>query len=263
MLAEALKELQGIIRNEQPASMTLEIGLDDGKQILLWSPTNTAYDVQAFIPRDVAIEVSEVESLASLVRREALPSGAVVIFGSSGATFLPGRKSSGRVSVVHKYTRRHSPQWSALRKALGNSFDHLGFLRMLQSLRPSIVGYAPLYSAYQRISFETGAKATSAPLVLHGDAGSTLSFNVAVKTGTAEVKLPAEFTVTIPLTRFGQPQSFPVEIDAAVSAEGKVSFSLVAPEMDVAEQTAIAEEVASFREAVSLVEMPLDVLVNL
>lgn len=265
MLAEFLEKLNELTQPEA----TIMVPRENGVETCIYSPAESAYVSDSFIPHDTAITVSEVESLLALVGAESRESGAVVIFDGNGATFLPGRTTSGvldprgeetsskdvgRVTTQHKYVRRRSPQWRTLESALavGTKMTHLQFLRTLQSLRPSIENYPAVYSAYQRISLEAGVKATSAPQVMHGDAGSTLNFTVDVKSGKADVKLPAEFVVNIPLTRFGEVQRFAVEVDAEVKQDGgAILFGLIAPEMQLAEEAAVANEVASFRALVA------------
>lgn len=273
MLAEFLDKLTDLT---QPVA-TITVPRVNGIDTYVYSPADRLYRTESFVPNDTPITVSEVESLFDLVKGESRETGAVVIFDGSGATFLPGRKAEtgrdslpseiGRVSTQHKYVRRHSPQWRALSEVLGKrtTLTHLQFLRTLQSLRPSIVGYAALYSAYQRISLEAGTKAASAPLVLHDGAGSSINFTVEVKSGRTEVRLPSEISVEVPLTRFGKKQSFTVEIDAEVKEGGSILFGLIAPDMAIAEEQAIAEEVQSFREAIAAVKngQPITVLMNL
>lgn len=273
MLAEFLEKITELTTPDS----VVTVEAVNGRDVYVYSPKEREYEHMAFIPRDEAITVSEIDSLVKLVKLEGREQGAVVVFDATGATFLPGCESQfrdtegdedaedrGRVATKHRFVRRHSPQWSTLAAALkaGTTMTHLQFLRVLQSLRPSIVNYAAIYSAYQRISLEAGAKATSAPIVMLGDSGATLALTVEVKSGKAEVKLPSEFAVEIPLTRFGAKQSFTVEVDAQVKQEnGALLFGLIAPEMALAEEAAIVGEVESFRELVK--GNAVTVLVNL
>ena len=259
MLAEMIEKIE---KMAVPESIVL-VPSENGTNVYLYSANNREYALKSFVPRDVPVTVSEIESLIGLVAMEAFAAGAAVIFDASGATFLPGWSTeersdgvedTGRVATQHQYVRRRSPQWRTLEAALnvGTKMTHLQFLRTLQSLRPSIEGYSAVYSAYQRISLEAGVKATSAPQVMHGDAGSTLNFTVDVKSGKADVKLPAEFIVNIPLTRFGEVQHFAVEVDAEVKQDGgAILFGLIAPEMQLAEEAAVANEVERFRALVA------------
>jgi len=278
MLAEFLEHIQ----STTIPSETVTIETVNGKDAYLYTPSEQRYERVAFIPREKPLTVSEIESLARLVRLEASKTGgAVVVFSSYGATFLPGNTTlaygdgaaeasvleTGRVATEHCYTRRYSPQWAELRKVLtaGTKLSHLEFLRALQRLRPSIPEYATIFSAYQRVSLDANTKATNSPLVLRDGGASSIAFNVSLKSGTAEVKLPAEFDVILPLTRFGSPQEFAVEVDINVSADGKVLFGLIAPEMDLAEEEAISSEVVTFERLIK--EAPVTggvtVLVNL
>jgi len=256
---------------EELRPSTLDVDRDNGVDHLIWN--GESYSLHAFEPHRRAFTVSESASLLELVGLDTAKLGAkfvepgVVTFDMKGATFAPGDAGNGdRIGaprVVHTYVRRPSPQWATLAGALDKKFEHVAFLRLLQRLKPSIDGYPALYAAFGRVSFTKDVKVDSAPQILQGNAGSQISMRLGMKGGAADVSLPAEFRVSMPLTRFGDSLEFEVMIDAALDDYGKIAFQLVSPGMAVAEEHAIAAEVAQFDAAARAKKLAVTVLVNL
>lgn len=260
MIAEAISKMQALANEHRPVKIEVKTGR--ATETLVFNPSKNEYESRALVPDRPSYQVSEISSLAEIVAARVRGDFSVVIFDGSGASFFTGLTADGYEREQHVFSRRPSPQWSALTAALGDAMNHVQFLRTLQRLKPSIVDYPKLYGAFARVSFRKDMDVVSAPTVLAGDAGSKIEIKLAMKGGTGDLQLPGEFKVTMPLTRFGKSATFEVLIDAELTSDSKtIVFRLASPEMDVALEQLIAHEVSAFRELVS--EVPVSVLVNL
>lgn len=139
----SLEYLHGLTARERHALVEVKDG--SGRWLVYNDKDRNYSPIERFVKRDR--RVSNVESLAAMVIEEARRAGVggsadrdvgdqmTVIFDAQGAAFhLDDR--DGR--AVFRYQRTLSPQWQILDAAAGRPMGHVEFVRLLQSLKPSI-----------------------------------------------------------------------------------------------------------------------------
>ncbi len=195
--------------------------------------------------------ISTVESLAAVVKEEtkrrdnALGSYMTVIFTEKGGVFYPDDKA--RLDLW-TYERCLSQQWQTLLKGLNTETSHLSFIRWLQGLRSSIVGYPDIIREFKKVTFDGKNSVTSQPIIESGAAGKQVSFTLETKNGVTQTEMPASIPLVLPFTRGGTAlYSLTIELDVALQ-DDRVVFRPVVPELESVTEKAIADEVNYFEQ---------------
>lgn len=276
MIAEAINRvLQQSTSKPRESVLTLN---DGSGRVFLYDDAKQRYEA---IGRHVSQtgKVSNVESLAALVLEEARRRGPIfmnvtaaeeegvanaeftkrehegdwmtVSFDANGATFSPDDQH--RLDSF-TYKRTLSQQWLQLQKFLsGEPLEHADFVRLLQTLRPSIVNYSDIIREFRKISFDSRISIASAPLLdSDGKGGNAFVLEYQARNTTQETKLPSEFEVEMAFARgSSKTYRFTVEVDIALVDRGEkktIRFALVSPDLENVREQAIADEIAYFRE---------------
>ena len=262
MLQEAIEfiaKLGGLQRS------TTETISDGSGRVLVFEPATLTYrELERFVKR--VRSVSNIESLAAMVLEEArrasyeerdadgtraLGDWMTVVFNAAGAEFhLDDR--DGR--TVFAYKRELSPQWNVIRGQDGRTgLSHVVFLRLLQSLRPSLVTPAVI-AEFRRIDVSAGIHIESAPTLEHGKSGSAYRFELRVNGRAVGAAVPSTIELRMPFARNSSKHyTLEAEVVAELAEKGdkkELQFGLVLPERGVVEEQAIADEVLWFREQV-------------
>lgn len=193
--------------------------------------------------------ISTVESLVGAVLEEAkrrentTGQFMTVIFTEKGGVFYPDDKA--RLDLW-TYERCLSQQWEALLRGLNNDTTHLSFIRFLQGLRSSIVGYPDIIREFKKVQFDGKTAVTSQPIIENGAAGKQVSFTLETKNGVTQTEMPGTIPLTLPFTRGGTKlYNLVLELDVALQGDNVV-FRPVVPEIESVTEQAIADEVNYF-----------------
>lgn len=253
MIKEAFEYLLNLPKKARQPLLT---PADESGRIFLFDDKSEEYrEIPRFVSRKRG--VSNVESFAAMVLEEARRAQSdgdwmTVIFKDDGARFhLDDR--DGRIAFSYK--RQLSPQWELLVGAVGRGFEHREFVTLLQKLRPSLGSeYPRLLSEFRKVTFGTGLRIDSAPILTDGKAGLQYAFELTAASGVTKTALPAEMLLEFPFSRGGKKvYSIQAEIDIRLvdRGEGKKTFhfSVLLPDREALEEQAVADEVAWFREA--------------
>ena len=200
--------------------------------------------------------VSNLESLIKVVFEEAErrnnPEGRnmTLIFDKDGATFWPDDITRTDSWI---YRRSFTDQWLKFQQAINKQFDHVGFLRTLQALKPSILGYQDFSRDFRKVNISAGESISSAPILEDGNAGSAISFTVQASSGISKTsKLPAEIRFSMPIVKNDLHDSyFEAEIDASLTndkenKESKIKLSMMFFETDIVIEDLIKNEIEKF-----------------
>jgi hypothetical protein len=179
-----------------------------------------------------------------------------VIFSERGARFSP----DDRVRLdSFTYTRTLSPQWIALTEGLNKPLEHKDLIRLLQRLRPSILGYEELMRHFRKIHFSDRTNIASEPLLQAGQNANEFKVELEIKGGvngptTQATALPSSFDLHLQYAR-GSNQAYitTIEVDLSTKMAGdrrELRFTLIAPDLPNVIEQAIDAEVAFFRSQV-------------
>lgn len=241
------ESIETILKLNRPAQ------IDTLRGKMIYSDREEQYN---FLIPPINRKVSNLESLFKAIleetRRRIKPTGdnMTVIFDRDGATFYPDDDT--RLDSWN-YRRSFSEQWEKLMSGTNRQVDHVSLLRILQSLKPSIVGYADIFRDFRKVQVSAGETISSAPILEDGQAGTTISFTSTAASGNASKtsKLPAEITFKMPLIKGDTKQyEMTVDVDAAISSENKenkIKFSLLFFEKDLILEQLIQDEIEAFK----------------
>jgi hypothetical protein len=202
--------------------------------------------------------VSNVESFILLVkeecRRRSNKTGdmATVVFNGAGATFNPDEKVG---LDGFDFERKLSPQFDLLVKSMDKPMIHTQFIRLLQKLKPSIVGYTDLARAFRKVAFDSRTVVSSAPILEKGSAGMEISITLEAKGGGpgSQVKLPSEISMKMAFARGSDDEyEFKIDVDAALTKVGEtasIAFTPIFVDVDTVTERAIDDEVKKFKAA--------------
>jgi hypothetical protein len=230
----------------------IEVG-DGTGACLIFDPTADRYvPMERKVVRNLA--VSTVESFAAAVVGEARRRGKVqmtAIFTPEGAVCSLD-DAAGYGKVVFK--RILSGQWQILAANLGKSLSHVGFVRLLQALRPSFPGdtYQEAMRDFRKVNLDGSQKIVSAPFLESGKSGTSYSVAIEVKSGVSDVAIPSGLMLRMPYAT----GEYDVELELDLkfnegSSKACCLFELVFPTRGAVETAAMGDEVAFFQKAVS------------
>lgn len=266
MLREALEFLRENLIHKRAA--VLELG-DGSRRRMLYSDAADAYaELPLYLPR-VERRVSNVESFAAMVKEEARRAG---LADSDDEVELASRAAGHWMTVVFtpdggvfhlddrdprtsfRFERALSPQWERVTGAPGKGGSHTEFLRLLQSLRPSIVEYPAVMAAFRKVALDKSIKMESAPQLKRGETGTSYALTLKVDGRDVNAALPDQIRMVLPVTR-GSAKTYELEVEVLVElrehgASAQAVFGLVVPDALVVAEQAIADEVAWFRDQV-------------
>lgn len=256
---QSLEYMHGLVAQHRAALIEAK---DGSRQRWLFNDKERRYEVLSLAPlKRPTRRVSNVESFAAMTLEEARR-GAVAGLGfgefMTAQFFAAGAilHLDDRACLdVFEYRRELSPQWKTLVGAEGREMDHKSFIRLLQTMRPSFLDYAKVLMAYRRISIDASAAVQSAPMLEpDGTQGYAYAFKVKVGGKDVDARLPSVLELELQFAR-GSAKTY--RIDAEVNIDLKSSgdksvpvFSIALPERSVVEEQAIADELASFKDAV-------------
>jgi hypothetical protein len=238
---EVIDRLVALARKERPALLEVR---DGSGRIFLFSNIDGEYaEIERFVARTGS--VSSLESFIAVVkddlRKPAIELDTkVVYFSRSGGTFLP---TPDQPANRFLYYRRDAKPKTILAGLLGKPRAHGEFIRDLQRIREWVVDGTKLLQAYRSVSVDSTTRIESSPILVNGKAGVAIRFDVETRSGLVEASLPSTFSVLI------SPYEVPVQIDAALSPKGELTFTLVSPEFELIDEKIVADEMAAFRSA--------------
>lgn len=177
-----------------------------------------------------------------------------VCFTETGAFFSPDDRE--RLDG-YTYERVISPEWKTIREFNGKVMKHAEFLRLLQSLRWSLLDAGPVIRGFRSVDVSRVARIASSPTMVDGKAGVSLAIEVAAKVQgggetTAAIALPSSLVFSVPFARGDKvPQMLDAEVVIEMARDGEkdvVLFGFIVPDINAVERNAKAAEVAAFRE---------------
>lgn len=249
MLKDAIEYLVGFATTKREPELKLADG--SGRRWIFNDSEGYYLPIERYVKRERC--VSNVESFAAMVLEEARRAKSdgdwmTVIFGQAGALFhLDDR--DGRATFA--YSRELAPQWKTLVTA-PTDVEHKEFIRLLQRLRPSIVEYPFILQQFRKISFGSGLKVESAPILTEGKAGLQFALELTAANATTKAALPAAIALKVPYSR-GSSQTYDVDAEVSIDLEEdgpkkSFVFSLLFPDREVIEEQAVSDEVSWFKE---------------
>lgn len=250
MISEAIDTVVGLATKTRPALLQLP---DNSGRILLYDDDSGIYrEVERYFER--RRQVSSIGSFVSLVAAEIDRNRKVkgaewptVIFTQEGGAFhLDDR--DGRTTFGFK--RALAPAYLRLVAGIGQSMEHLSFIRFLQGLRENIAD-PQVIAAYRKVVFDNSVRVDSQPLLTNGQVGAGYHVELTAKSGALEVTLPDVIALNVPWSRGGAPYRAELAVDITLVQRGEKGvpmFSLAWPEHQSFCETAMNDEIAAFRE---------------
>lgn len=140
-----------------------------------------------------------------------------------------------------------SQQFAVVKEQVGKLYEHIGFMRLLESLRPSIKGYEQVRKRLESVFVVKGdtVKSTVSKVVRSFDQPSTLVDSFAVQMSVFDGSAPTSFTV---------------EVDSRLDPSKNVKLGILVPAGEALEASALADLFDGFRKEMKKLRPKLLVL---
>lgn len=249
MIKEAIDRILEIATKTRPSLQAMP---DESGRILLYDDGSDVYrEVERYVYR--RRQVSTLQSFADMVlaeiernRKAGAALWPTVIFTPEGGAFHLD-DADGR--TVFAFKRVLAPGFTRVISTVGQSMEHLPFLRLLQSIREFLVDPAVL-QAYRKVIFDNSVQVDSQPLLVDGKVGHGYNVELTTKSGATETVLPDVIELALPYSRGGPAYRVELAVDIALVQRGEKSipmFSLAWPEQPAFVELAVNDEIALFR----------------
>ena len=143
-----------------------------------------------------------------------------------------------------KFTRSLSQQWIMFRDCIGRTYNHEEFLRLLQSLSPSIVDFKELYPNFLDIRVIGRAETISKPFYVNGENEEGIKLKFKMRGGEDEsIILPDTFKITLPYAKGNYDKLYEVDVNLVYDNRCGVNILIQAPTFEQVEEQALLDEV--------------------
>jgi hypothetical protein len=204
------------------------------------------------------VKVSSVQSFSDFIKEELKrrkkESGklATAIINSQGGRFTADDNFQNGIC---EFNRSLSQQWIAFRDCIGKTYNHEGFLRLLQELSPSIVGFEDLYPNFLDIRIIGRAEEVSKPFYVNGEQECGIKMKFKMRGGEDEdIILPENFVVRLPYAKGNYKKLYDVDVQLVYDNRNGVNILIQAPKFEQVEEQALLDEVQFLKEELSKYE---------
>ena len=151
-----------------------------------------------------------------------------------------------------KFTRSLSQQWLMFKECIGRTYSHEEFLRLLQSLSPSIKNFQDLYPIFLDIRVIGRAETVSKPFYVNGESEEGIKIKFKMRGGEDEsIILPDTFKIALPYAKGNYEKLYEVDVNLVYDNRCGVNILIQAPTFEQVEEKALLDEVEFLKENLS------------
>ena len=246
MINEIKKILQNI-QEQRPVKITAMVrgNYTDKEAEAIYNDAERQYHIKPPL-KDIE-EVSTVKSFRDYIteelkrRKKETGKFATAVINSTGGYFVADDDfQRGKCS----YQRTLSEQWSAFKSCIGRTFDHEQFLRLMQKLSPSIVGFKELYPTLLDIRVVGRAESISKPFYVNGETETGVKLKFKMQNGEDEdIVLPESIKLLLPYAKGNYDILYEAEMQLVYENKGGINILIQSPKFEQVEEQALLDEV--------------------
>lgn len=250
-----IKRILSNIQEQRPVKDTVTIygNYSETSKEAVYDDADRRYKTRE--PLKTCENVSTVESFTDFIKeelkrrnKETGELATAVIDGNGGRFVADDDFQRG----ICKYNRSLSEQWLAFKDCIGETYGHEEFLRLMQKLSPSIVGFESLYPLFLDIRVIGRAETVSKPFYVNGECESGVKMKFRMQGGEDEdIILPDGFTVRLPYAKGNYEKLYEVDVQLVYDNKCGIRILIQAPTFEQVEEKALLDEVAVLKENLS------------
>lgn len=255
MLREEITKILQKIQQQRPVKeeVTLRGSYSEKKVEAIYNDSEQLYEVQP--PLKPEEEVTTVESFRDYIKEELSRRGktsgklATVSINKNGGRFVADDDFQQGKCV---FRRSLSEQWLTFKNCIGESFSHEEFLRLMQKLSPSIVGFKDLYPDLLDIRVIGRAENVSKPYYVKGESQSGVQIKFKMRGGEDEnIILPEHITLKLPYAKGKNDKTYTVDADLVYENSYGIQILVQAPLFEQVEEMALLDETEFLKKELS------------